>query len=66
MIVITAYLDKYHKPLTEIPRVFFKVKENVLLDNPEKGTTGKVLAKYILNPKYKAGDKVINLQGDEK
>lgn len=27
VIVITAYLAKYHKPLTEIPRVFFKVKE---------------------------------------
>ncbi|MGB1309688.1 MAG: hypothetical protein ACPG47_00725 [Leucothrix sp.] len=27
VIVITAYLAKYHKPLTEIPRVFFRVKE---------------------------------------
>ena len=27
VVVITAYLTKYHKPLTEIPRVFFKVKE---------------------------------------
>ena len=28
VIVITAYLAKYHKPLTEIPRVFFRVKED--------------------------------------
>lgn len=28
VIVITAYLTKYHKPLTEIPRVFFRVKED--------------------------------------
>ena len=28
VIVITAYLAKYHKPLTEIPRVFFRTKEN--------------------------------------
>ena len=27
VVVITAYLTKYHKPLTEIPRVFFKVRE---------------------------------------
>ena len=27
VIVITNYLTKYHKPLTEIPRVFFKVKD---------------------------------------
>ena len=27
VVVITAYLSKYHKPLTEIPRVFFKTKE---------------------------------------
>jgi len=27
VVVITAYLTKYHKPLTEIPRVFFKTKE---------------------------------------
>ena len=27
VIAITAYLTKYHKPLTEIPRVFFRVKE---------------------------------------
>ena len=28
VVVITAYLTKYHKPLTEIPRVFFKVRED--------------------------------------
>ena len=27
VVVITAYLTKYHKPLTEIPRVFFRVRE---------------------------------------
>ena len=28
VVVITAYLTKYHKPLTEIPRVFFKTRED--------------------------------------
>ena len=28
VIIITNYLTKYHKPLTEIPRVFFKVRED--------------------------------------
>lgn len=27
VVIITAYLTKYHKPLTEIPRVFFRVRK---------------------------------------
>ncbi len=32
------------------------LKERVLIDNPEFGSTGKVVAKYILNPDAKQGD----------
>ena len=31
-------------------------KERVLIDNPEFGSTGKVVAKYILNSDAKQGD----------
>ena len=31
------------------------LKEGVLIDNPEFGSTGKVVAKYIINPDAKQG-----------
>ena len=40
------------------------LKEGVLKDNPEFGATGKVVAKYILNPDGKQGD-TKNLEPEE-
>ena len=40
------------------------LKEGVLIDNPEFGTSGKMVAKFILNPDYQSDE--IEEQGEDK
>ena len=51
--------DKTRSTITD--KLLTKMKaEGVLILNPEQGKTNKVVAKYVLNPDYKAGQSATN------